>query len=275
MKHNGLQTAAAARKFGIMPVLILFKTYDLAEEYDGNMLLDYILDADMKIREAEHGKVLGLEEAACVLEEAVMEVKERGHTPYVAPIGGSMTGGSMDRPLGAIGYVNAFVEMLEQTETLGFLPDYVIHATGSGGTQAGLVFGAKALSPDTKILGISVSGEKAAFSRDVLTIAEDAEKAFGMDLSVGRDDIRVFDEYLEGGYGFVTKSVAEAIRLVALHEGIFIDPVYTGKAMVGLRDLVAGGTIEKDARVVFFHTGGTAALFPNRHTLTSFLGDSV
>ncbi|MBN1224006.1 MAG: D-cysteine desulfhydrase family protein [Candidatus Aminicenantes bacterium] len=268
-----LQTAAAARKFGITPILILFKTYDLPDEYDGNLLLDLILKADIKVREADAGKVLSKEDVDGVLDEVVLEVKEWGHRPYVAPIGGSMVGGSMDRPLGAVGYVNAYAEMLEQTNGLGFQPDYVIHATGSGGTQAGLVFGAKALSPGTKVLGISVSDEKAPFSKDVLTIAKDTEKAFDMDLSIQEDDIIVFDEYLEDGYGFVTKSVVDSIRFVALHEAIFIDPVYTGKAMVALRDLVVKGSIEKNAKVVFFHTGGTAALFPNKHKITSYLND--
>ena len=266
-----LQTAAAARKFGITPVLILFKTSELPEEYDGNLLLDYILSADIKIREARMGKVMSQADVQEILEEVVMEVKEWGHTPYVAPIGGSLVGGSMDKPLGAIGYVNAFAEMLEQAQGQGFQPDFVVHATGSGGTQAGLVFGAKALSPKTKILGISVSDEKEPFRKDVFAIAKDTEKAFGLDLSIEEDDILVFDEYLEEGYGVVTRSVADSIRLMAMREGIFLDPVYTGKAMVGFLDLVAKGYIKKEAKVVFFHTGGTAALFPNRQKITSFL----
>jgi D-cysteine desulfhydrase/L-cysteate sulfo-lyase len=266
-----LQTAAAARKFGITPVLILFKTYELPDEYDGNLLLDYILNADIKIREAEYGRVVDQTDVDEVLKQVVLEVKEWGHTPYVAPIGGSLVGGSMDKPLGAIGYVNAFVEMIEQTDKLGFHPDYVVHATGSGGTQAGLVFGAKAVSPKTKVLGVSVSEDKESFSKDVLEIAKDTEKAFELDLSISADDIIVFDEYLEDGYGVVTKSVSDILRLVSLREGVFLDPVYTGKAMVALFDLVEKGSIPKGAKVVFFHTGGTAALFPNKSKITSFL----
>jgi D-cysteine desulfhydrase family pyridoxal phosphate-dependent enzyme len=266
-----LQTAAAARKFGIRPVLILFKTYELPDEYDGNLLLDHILDADIKIREAEYGKVVDQADVDKVLEQVIKEVKEWGHTPYVAPIGGSIVGGSMDKPLGAIGYVNAFVEMLEQTEGFGFQPDYIVHATGSGGTQAGLVFGAKALCPKARVLGISVSDEKESFSKDVLSIAKDTEKAFGIDLSISADDVIVFDEYLEEGYGVVTESVSDVLRLVSVKEGVFLDPVYTGKAMVALVDLVNKGYIPQDAKVVFFHTGGTAALFPNKDKLSSLL----
>lgn len=266
-----LQTAAAARKFGITPVLILFKTYELPDEFDGNLLLDYILSADIKIREAEYGRVVDQKDVEDVLDEVVREVKEWGHTPYVAPIGGSLVGGSMEQPLGAIGYVNAFAEMMAQAEDLGFQPDYVVHATGSGGTQAGLVFGAKAMSPKTKVLGVSVSEEKKVFSKDVLSIAKGTEKALDTDLSIAEEDILVFDEYLEEGYGVITQNVSDIIRLAAMREGLFLDPVYTGKAMVGLADLVRKGTIPKESKVVFFHTGGTAALFPNKEKLTSFL----
>jgi D-cysteine desulfhydrase family pyridoxal phosphate-dependent enzyme len=267
-----LQTAAAARRFGIIPVLVLFRTYDLPEEYDGNLLLDYILQADIKIREAEKGKVVTQEYAERILEEVVFEVKEWGHTPYVAPIGGSMVSGSMDKPLGAISYAQAYAEMLEQTESLGFKPDFVVHATGSGGTQAGLAVGAKALTPDTKVLGISVSDEKETFSQDVYTIALETEKALDLDVSLDKNtDIQVLDEYLGEGYGIVTQDISDAIRRVSISEGIFLDPVYTGKAMTGLFDLIKKGVIDKKDRVVFFHTGGTAALFPNKHKLTSFL----
>lgn len=267
-----LQTAAAARKFGITPVLVLFKTYELPEEYDGNLLLDYILEADIKIREAEVGKVVSQEDVGEILEEVKFEVEEGGHTPYVAPIGGSMVWGSMVEPLGAISYALAYAEMLEQAESLDFQPDYVVHATGSGGTQAGLAVGAKALTPSTKVLGISVSDDKDKFSQDVYTIAKDTEQALDVDIGLDKEaDIHVLDEYLGEGYGIITKDISETIRRVSVKEGIFLDPVYTGKAMTGLFDLIKKGAFQKEDKVVFFHTGGTAALFPNKHKLTSFL----
>lgn len=265
-----LQTSAAAQKFGIKPILLLFKTYELPEEYDGNLLLDYILDADIRIKEAGDRKIMREEDIQEILEEVVNEAKERGDTPYVAPIGGSMVDGSMEMPLGAVSYVNAFVEMLEQigedTEV-----NYVIHASGSGGTQAGLAVGAKALTENTKVLGISVSEEKESFRQDVFTIAQDTVKALSLDLSMERDDIIIFDEYLKEGYGILNKEVSDAIRLVAVKEGIFLDPVYTGKAMAALIDLVKKGYFKKEDKIVFFHTGGTAALFPNKHRLIDFL----
>jgi L-cysteate sulfo-lyase len=270
-----LQTAAAARKFGIKPLLILFKTYDLPEEKDGNLLLDFILDAEIQIREAEKGKVVSEEYAQETIAEAVNEIREWGYNPYVAPIGGSMVGGSMDKPLGAISYLNACAEMMEQAEGLGVDFNYIVHATGSGGTQAGLAVGAKALSDKIKVLGISVSEQKDVFQKDVLIIAQDTAEALDLDLSMDEEDITVLDEYIQEGYGIVNKKVSETVRLVAQKEGIFLDPVYTGKAMVGLVDLIKKGYFKKEDKIVFFHTGGTPALFPNKHHFDRFLQEGI
>ncbi len=266
-----LQTAAAARKFGITPVLILFNVYDLPKEYDGNLLLDLILNADIRIREIGKGDILHLENVDDILEETAMEVKELGRTPYIAPIGGSTAGGSMGNPLGAISYVNAYVELIEQAEAAGIEVDYVLHASGSGGTQAGLAVGAKALSDEAKVIGVSVAEEKNTYIDYVLDIAADTSMSLEMNLEMEKNDIVVFDEYLGEGYGEVNKEVSEAIRLMSMKEGIFLDPVYTGKAMIALMDLVKKGYFKKEDNVVFFHTGGTAALFPNKHKLEKYL----
>ena len=266
-----LQTAAAARKFGITPILILFNVYDLPAEYDGNLLLDFILSSDIKIREIDKGSILHMEDVDEILEEAALEVKERGNTPYIAPIGGSAGGGSMGHPLGAISYVNAYVELIEQVEEKRMDVDYIIHASGSGGTQAGLAVGAKALSDKAKVLGVSVAEEKNTYADYVLDIAADTVTALDLELEVEKNDIIVFDEYLGEGYGEVNKEVAEAIRQMSMKEGIFLDPVYTGKAMVALMDLVQKGYFEEEDNVVFFHTGGTAALFPNKQKLRKYL----
>ncbi len=266
-----LQTAAAARKFGITPILILFDVYDLPAEYDGNLLLDLFLGADIRIEQVKKGSVLHLEKVDEILEETAAEVKKKGHTPYIAPIGGSATGGSMDIPLGAISYVNAFAEMLEQAIEAGIDVDYVIHASGSGGTQAGLAVGAKAVSDEARVLGISVSEEKSTYADYVMDIARNTDTALNMKLGLEKDDIIVLDEYLGEGYGEVDKEVTEAIRFMSAKEGIFLDPVYTGKAMVALIDLVKKGYFRREDNVVFFHTGGTAALFPNKHKLQKYL----
>ena len=249
----------------------MFKTYDLPEEYDGNLLLDYILDADVIIKEAEKGKAVRIGDILDMVEAVEDEVKELGHTPYVAPIGGSMVGGSMEKPLGAISYVNAFVELLEQAGKQGLEINYIIHSSGSGGTQGGLAVGAKALKEDMKVLGISVSEDKESYGKEVLTIAQDTVKALNLDLAVEKEDIIIFDEYIKEGYGILNKEVSDALRLVAIKEGIFLDPVYTGKAMAALIDLVKKGYFKKEDKIVFFHTGGTPALFPNKQHLVNFL----
>jgi D-cysteine desulfhydrase family pyridoxal phosphate-dependent enzyme len=266
-----LQTAAAARKFGIKPVLLLFKTYDLPEEYDGNLLLDYILDADVIIKDAEKGKAVRIDDIQDIVQAVENEVKEWGYTPYLAPIGGSMVGGSMEKPLGAVSYVNAFVELMEQAGKQGLEINYVLHASGSGGTQGGLAVGAKALEGKIKVMGISVSEAKEPYGKEVLTIARDTVKALSLDLAVEKGDIIILDEYIKEGYGILNKEVAEAIRFVAAKEGIFLDPVYTGKAMAALISLVKKGYFKKEDKIVFFHTGGTPALFPNKQHLVNLL----
>jgi 1-aminocyclopropane-1-carboxylate deaminase/D-cysteine desulfhydrase-like pyridoxal-dependent ACC family enzyme len=182
-----------------------------------------------------------------------------------------MVGGSMEKPLGAISYVNAFAEILEQAEEQDLSFSHILHATGSCGTQAGLVVGAKALKNDVKILGISVSDDKESVGEEVLTIAQDTMQALGLEIAVKKEDIVVFDEYIKEGYGVMDKDVAEALRFMSNQEGIFLDPVYTGKALTGLIDLVKKGFLKKEDNIIFIHTGGTPALFPNKFKLVDFL----
>jgi D-cysteine desulfhydrase family pyridoxal phosphate-dependent enzyme len=266
-----MQTAAAASRFGIKPVLVLFKKYDLPEEYDGNMLLDYILGADIRIKDPLPGQSAKSGDYLSVADEVAEEFRRKGHRPYVVAVGGSMPMGSMELPLGAVSYVDAFREMREQVRSLGFEPDYIVHSTGSGATQAGLVVGAKAVSSKTRVVGISVSDPKEPFSREILTIAKATERALGLNADVRSDDIVVFDEYIKDGYGIVNREVAEIIRTVFTREGIVLDPVYTSKAMAGLVDLAAKGYFKRADKIVFFHTGGTPALFPNRKKMVELL----
>jgi D-cysteine desulfhydrase family pyridoxal phosphate-dependent enzyme len=268
-----MQTAAAARTFGIKPILILFKPADQPATADGNVLLDIILDADIRLMEAERGKLVHAALAMDILDAAGKEARGRGHRPYLVPVGGSLVRGDMDKPLGAISYVAAFAELAGQMRSGGVEPDFVIHATGSGGTQAGLVVGARALTENCRVIGISVSDPKGPFSDDVLEIARAADEALGLGLDILAGDIVVFDEYIGEGYGIVDRAVAETIRLVFQTEGIVLDPVYTAKAMIGLIDLIKTGFFSPQDKVVFVHTGGTPALFPHREKLFRFFVD--
>ncbi|MFQ6037306.1 MAG: 1-aminocyclopropane-1-carboxylate deaminase/D-cysteine desulfhydrase [Candidatus Aminicenantales bacterium] len=262
-----LQTAVASRMFGLTPVLVLFKPPDVSADVDGNLLLDRLVKADIRVQEQETAGVMKMEDVEIVLYGVVREVKEWGHTPYIAPIGGSMVGGSMEKPLGAISYVQAFFEMTEQAEALGVQVQTVIHASGSGGTQAGLVVGAKAVGGHTRILGISVSEEKGAYREDVLRIARDTAGALELPVETEEEDVIVLDDYIGEGYGQVYPEITEVISWTAMKEGIFLDPVYTGKAMFGLKDLARKGTFSPGENVVFFHTGGTPAHVPFRNRL--------
>jgi 1-aminocyclopropane-1-carboxylate deaminase/D-cysteine desulfhydrase-like pyridoxal-dependent ACC family enzyme len=188
------QTAAAARIYGIKPVLVLFKRDDSPVAYDGNLLLDLIMDADVRIIEP------GLERQA-VVDRIVAEERAKGLNPYVVPVGGSSLGGSMTEPLGAVSYAAGFSETYRQARERGFKFDYVVLATGSGGTQAGLVVGAKAIDPQVQIVGISVSGKREGVQENVAKIANETAKALGLDLNFSADEIVVFDDYVGEGYG--------------------------------------------------------------------------
>lgn len=262
-----LQTAAAAAKSGLKTVLVLFRTAGPSPEPDGNHFLDLLAGAEVRVAEAGPGKVIGLETALAHVETAAEEVRARGGKPYIVPVGGSMPAGSMARPLGAVSYVGALVEAVEQARERGLDVGTIVHATGSGGTQAGLVVGARALGLDIRVVGVSVSDERDPFSRLVLDICRRTEEALGLEQCVGPDDVEVLDGYLGLGYGVVDESVARTLTGFLREEAIILDPVYTAKAMIGLEDLARRGLIPRDRALLFFHTGGAPALFPNRRTL--------
>lgn len=262
-----LQTAAAARRAGLRSLLILFRAPDQPVEADGNLFLDLLAGAETRFVEAQPGKVVSLEKALTYLEAAAEEIRSRGGRPYLAPVGGSMPSGSMTLPLGAIAYVRALIEAVEQAKRGNLDIGAIIHATGSGGTQAGLVVGAKALGLDLKVLGVSVSEDRASFAPLVLDICRRTENALGIEPRVCHEDVVVLDAYLGAGYGFLDTPVAEALAAVFREEAVVLDPVYTAKAMVGLEDLARRGFLPRDREVVFFHTGGTPALFPYRRKI--------
>jgi L-cysteate sulfo-lyase len=266
------QTAAAAKKLGIKPLLILFKRPGLPYEYDGNLLLDVVLDSEIRIVESRAGqKMMEYEGVRSDVDGFADEVRRKGGRPYIAPIGGSLPEASMSKPWGAMGYVNAFMEIAEQAASRNIKVDAVVFATGSGSTHAGLLVGAKLLSPQTKIIGISVSETKETMARYVRTIAESSFDLLGETSEVHDEDIIVLEDYLKEGYGILNSEVAEAIRVVAETEGILLDPVYTGKAMTGLMDRVRKNSFEEGANIVFLHSGGTPALFAYREKLLGFL----
>ncbi|MFQ6053788.1 MAG: D-cysteine desulfhydrase family protein [Candidatus Bathyarchaeia archaeon] len=252
------QAAAAARRLGLKVVLIKSGPedgYD-PEDYDGNHLLHFLMGAEIKVVRPER--------AEKVTEETMEGLKAAGHRPYHLAATGST-------PPGVAGYMNAVLELASQAVDKGIKIDYLIHATGSGGTQAGPVIGAKALSTGMEVIG-STTGSRSSDEQieKVSSLIDEALKFLKLDIRITEDDINVYDRYAGGGYGFMAEGKAEAIRLVAETEGLLLDPVYTASSMSCLIDLCREGVFKPDDVVVFLHTGGAPALFPYKAPLKAY-----
>ncbi|MBI2845303.1 MAG: D-cysteine desulfhydrase family protein, partial [Chloroflexi bacterium] len=241
------QTAAAAAKLGLKAVLLLRGPQP--EGVTGNILLDQLLGAEL--RWLPPGNYPLTNEVA---KETLAELRRAGRKPYLVPYGGT-------NELGIIGYVAAMEEILGQLRDKGLKAEHMVMAASSGGTQTGLVLGKKLFGYDGEIIGISVALPKQQLIADMLSLAQRTIARWGFEITVLADDFLVYDDYLGAGYGVSGPPEVEAIRLVAQREGILLDPVYTGRAMAGLIDLIRRGTFHQDETIVFWHTGGTPSLF--------------
>ena len=177
----------------------------------------------------------------------------------------------MRDPWGAIGYVKAMIELTEQAQEQHIALDHLVFATSSGSTHAGLLAGAKLLDLPTTIIGISLSETREEIAQVVEKIGTHTLEFIGGQLHNKLGEVTVFDDYVGGGYGVLDAHIVKAITLVAQKEGVLLDPVYTGKAMVGLLNLCAKGYFRPGENVVFLHTGGTPALFPYRSGIIEHL----
>jgi D-cysteine desulfhydrase family pyridoxal phosphate-dependent enzyme len=249
-------TAAAARVAGLRSVLVL----DTAEEnpaIQGNLLLDRLLGAETRFVPAGADMDAAMADVARELESA-------GERPYVITGGGS-------NAIGVLGYVAATLELLEQTVRMGIAPSRLYYANGSRGTQAGLALGAKVWWAPWTVQGIAVSGGEPEKIHRAVRIAGEAARLIGADVMLQPDDLINDNDYIGPGYGVLTEGCVEAIALTARTEGIFLDPVYSGKAMAGMIRHIRAGTIDPAETVVFLHTGGTPALFARADDLVGAL----
>lgn len=237
------QTAAAAAHFGLGCSLVL--RGEEPNRYRGNLLLDRLLGAHLYwAGDRECGEVMG---------EVAGELRAMGRKPYLIPLGGSNV-------MGATGYVAAMQELTEQMRQEGLNVDFIVLASSSGGTQAGAVLGAEVYDFRGQILGISVDHPADTLKTLVSALATATATHLGLGTLSVADAVDVNDDYLGEGYAQVGETEREAIQLVAQLEGILLDPVYTGRAMGGLIDLVRWGAFTRSQTVLFWHTGGTAAL---------------
>jgi L-cysteate sulfo-lyase len=186
------------------------------------------------------------------MRRAAERLRASGRRPYEIPIGASV-------PLGALGFVHAMLELLDQMPP----PDAIVHATSSGGTQAGLVAACRLLRLPTRVVGISADEPSADLQSQVRTIVAGIGELVGVDLDpqTRTPDIEVDDRFVGGGYGVPTEASREATRLVARTEAMFLDPTYTAKAMAGLIAYVRQQRFTAGQTVVFWHTGGQVGLF--------------
>jgi L-cysteate sulfo-lyase len=248
--NHARQTAAAAAKLDMACHILLEDrtgSTDQAYVHNGNVLLDQLHGATVAKRP-------GNADMQAEMESLADELRRDGRKPYVIPGGGS-------NPTGALGYVNAALELVHQAVAMGLNIGHLVHATGSAGTQAGLVTGLVALNSAIPLLGIGVRAPRPKQEENVFALAERTAEHLGLPGLVRREHVVANCDYVGAGYGIPTEGMVEAVSLLARHEGILLDPVYSGKGMAGLIDLIRRGEFEKDTDVVFLHTGGSAALF--------------
>jgi len=259
--NHARQTAAISAKLGLACHILLEDRTGYTDEaftLNGNVLLDQLHGASISKRP-------GGADMQKEMEVLAEDLKKKGKRPYVIPGGGS-------NPVGALGYVNAGLELLAQATEMGLKIDHVVHATGSAGTQAGLVAGLAMLNSQIPVLGIGVRAPKDRQEANVFALAEKTCAYVGVPGAVKREHIVANCDYVGQGYGIPTEGMVEALKLVARLEGILLDPVYSGKGMAGLIDLIKKGHFKKDETVVFLHTGGAVGLFgyPNAFGLPGY-----
>lgn len=238
------QTAAAAAKFGFDCTLVLVG--QAPDQASANLLLDQLFGANILWAEKSQRDL--------ILKEAFDNAAAHGHRPYLVPYGGSS-------PTGALGYAFAMQEFVAQ----GFKTDWIVFASSSGGTQAGLVLGAVAFGYPGKVLGISVDEPQADLQERVAKLASETSARLGTRLEINPAQVLVNADYAAPGYGVLTTAEREAIHLFAKYEGLLLDPVYTGRAAAGLIDLIRKGFFKQEDTVLFWHTGGQPALFAEKY----------
>lgn len=246
------QTAAAAAKFGFKCILVV--TGNEPQNISGNLLLDRLFRAEIIWSDQTNRD--------SVLDSVFTAAWKDGLRPYLIPYGGS-------NEIGAVSYVAAFEELMSQIREAGKIsyrdPDWIIFATSSGGTQAGLVVGAALSGFKGKILGISVDKRQSELKPHIISLAKKLASLVNLTNFNPESLVEINDQYLGEGYGFVGELEVNAIVTFAQEEGVLLDPVYTGRAAGGMLDLIKKGKFQQDETILFWHTGGTPVLFAEQY----------
>lgn len=249
------QTAAAAASLQMPCHLVLGGC--APETANGNLLLDQLLAAKIHWT-GEHRKGEDIPRIE-------QQLRNEGRKPFVVPYGGS-------NELGATGFVEALCELDSQTFAMQIDFDHIVFASSSGGTHAGLMVGKKLLNKNYQLSGIAIdkvgSADKSV-SQMIMELARSTARHLEVDCQFSENDLTLNENYTGGGYGVIGEAEKEAIRMLAQYEGILLDPVYTGRAMAGLIDLIRKGSFKKDEFVLYWHTGGAPALFASAQELQS------
>lgn len=263
--NHAMQTVCACRKRGLKPVLYLVAIVEPDEEdVRSNLLLDRILGAEVHVVRMQEGETEEqAEERSFILaREHMARLEAEGHRCYEVPMGGASD-------VGSVGFIDGYVELQEQLEAAGIHADYIFHGTGTGGTMAGLHAGRKLVGSDAEIVSINVSAKDEGYPARCAQLAERSLALIGAaEVTVdAAADIHTDLSYYLPGYEIPNEATCEAIRLLAREEGLFVDPVYTGKAFAGMLDYIRSGRVPKGSTVVFWHTGGATALFAEKEIL--------
>ncbi len=241
------QTAAAAARAGLECHLVLGG--ERPPNVTGNLLIDELLGA--------HIHWAGPYRKGETLPDVERELTDRGLRPYMVPYGGSNV-------VGALGFVSAIEELVAQDESLAGQLTHVVFASSSGGTHAGMMVGAKQARLNCRFLGIGIDKEDAVdrmAARNIVELANHTAARLDLEHAFVAEDVELDFRSAAPGYGVVGKAERGAIRLCGRTEGILLDPVYTGRAMAGLINAIALGEFQPSDRVLFWHTGGSPALF--------------
>ncbi len=248
--NHARATALAATKVGLKSHLVLRDS--AGSDIDGNLFIDRLVGAEVTSITPQE-----FEQVDDIMHRLADDYAKHGVKAYVIPEGGSTA-------LGALGYVVAVEEVSQQMKALHVEFDHFVSAVGSGGTLAGMLLGKSAYGLKAQIHGINVCDDAPHFQERVSSIIRDAKRRFGFEISLQKKDIDIIDGYVGKGYGLSRQEEIELIKLVARTEGIILDPVYTAKAMFGLRDQIRKGRFAKQEKVLFWHTGGIFGLFAKR-----------